>query len=153
MPGAVVGDGQQDVVARLHVDVMHGVLGVEVDVRRFDRQAAARYHGVARVDGQVDDDLLDLSRIEADGGEVLRADRREHDVFADQARDHLFHAMNDIVQIEHLRARSPLCERTPAIAASSAAADCAALAASASGRAARMIRREDPPGSAPCRPR
>ena len=66
----------------------------------FDRQPAAARHGVARVDRQVEQDLLHLGRVgvhdECAGGQV----ERQLDACADQPADHLDCAGDGVVQVE-----------------------------------------------------
>ena len=73
----------------LHRDVRHGVRLVDLDVRRLDGELPAERHRVARVHGEVDEDLLDRRRIDADRPQVGRQRRDELDVFADQPAQQL----------------------------------------------------------------
>jgi hypothetical protein len=65
---AGVADSQQRVTARLNSP--RGVGAVERLVGRANRERAAVEHCVTRVDGQVEDDLLDRARICLDGEEL-----------------------------------------------------------------------------------
>ena len=65
-------------------DVAGGIVRVELDVRRLDRQLAAVRHGVARVDRQVHEDLLHLHRVGPDVAEVRRRREMEVNVLAQQ---------------------------------------------------------------------
>ena len=57
-------------------------------------------HGVARVDRQVHDDLLDLAGIGLDRASRAR-DHHEVDVLADQAGEHLQVFGDDLVEVDH----------------------------------------------------
>ena len=63
MPTPVSETASIDVAPRRHGRMGRGVVFVEIDVGGLERQAAALRHGVARVHGEVQDDLLDLARI------------------------------------------------------------------------------------------
>ena len=76
---------------------------VDVDVRGFDRQAAARRHRVARVDRQVEDDLFELAGVGPDARQRRRERRRELDVFANQPPQHVAHVGDQRIQIDDRR--------------------------------------------------
>ena len=101
--GAGIGDGQHHVRAGDGAAMGRRVRGVELDVRRLDRQLPARQHRVASVDREVDDDLLDLPRIGVDAIERRRQPRLELDVLADQPPQQRVHADHDFVEIQNLR--------------------------------------------------
>ena len=61
-----------------------GVVRVERDVGGLDGQLSAVRHGVAGIDRQVHDDLLDLSGIGFDRADVRARNHDQIDVFADQ---------------------------------------------------------------------
>ena len=74
-PDAGVGDGEHDVRARGHLEVLDGVGLIELDVGRLDGDRAAEGHGVAGVDDEVHDDLVDLASVGADeAGCVVKLD-------------------------------------------------------------------------------
>ena len=62
---------------------------VERHVRRFNRQMAPGGHGVARVQYEIDEDLLHLARIGLDRQQRLLQLRRGVDVLSNDARQHL----------------------------------------------------------------
>ena len=74
----------EDVVAGRHVEVGGGVL-VDEGVVEADGEFASARHGVARVDDEVHEDLLDLARVGSDLAQVRVHDDGEFDVFADGA--------------------------------------------------------------------
>ncbi len=76
---------------------------VQVYDRRFDRQGPALRHRIAGVDREVEDDLLELTRI----GEHERRARMAHldqvDVLPDESSDESLHFVRDLVQVDDLR--------------------------------------------------
>ena len=64
-------------------------------------QASASGHGVAGVDGQVDDGLLQVVGVGANGIERIGQAQLEFDILADQAAEHFFGAGDDVVDIDH----------------------------------------------------
>ena len=99
MPAAGVGDGEDDErpggLVRRHL--------LRVDVRRPDRERAAVRHGVPRVQGEVDEHLLELARIRLNVPEV-RAERGDDlDALADQAVQHLVGVDDDRVEVDDAR--------------------------------------------------
>ena len=103
IPEAGVGHDEHDVRAGLHRRVSGGVLLVDVDVARLDRQLPAVGHGVARVDGEVHDDLLELTRIGFDASQSGLQRRHQDDVLADQSPQHVVHLRDDGVEVEDPR--------------------------------------------------
>ncbi len=74
---------EHDVAARRDVEVLARVGLVEPASVGLDRQPSALRHGVARVDGEVHDDLLELGRVGADAGRAwLAATQSQIDVLA-----------------------------------------------------------------------
>jgi hypothetical protein len=98
--GAVVGDGQHDVRSRTHGDVLDGVRVVEDHRRGLNRQPASLRHGVACVDDQIHEDLLELSCIGNDCRPGRRQLRYELDVLADQTTQHLARLDDEAVHVE-----------------------------------------------------
>lgn len=82
--GAGVRHAQPHVPARLQAGPAGGVGGVHVDVGRVDPELAAAWHRVPGVDGQVDQNLLDLARVRLDGPQILAGDDVEVDVLAER---------------------------------------------------------------------
>ena len=75
---------------------------VERDVGGFDSEFATLRHGVAGVDGEVHDDLIDLAGIGVDGAEGGAGNHDEIDVFADHAGEHFQVFGDDLVEVENL---------------------------------------------------
>ena len=96
---AGVGDGENDVRPRCLV--RRNLLTVHV--RGRDRQRAASRHGVPRVQGKVDQHLLDLAGIRLHVTEV-GGERGHHlDLLPDQAAEHLVGVDDDRVQVDDAR--------------------------------------------------
>src|SRR6266436_1944913 len=72
------------------------------DVGGADDQPPTVRHGIAGIDGQVHDDLLDLARVGLDVPERALGHRHQVDRFPDQPLEHGLHAGHDAVQVEHL---------------------------------------------------
>ena len=100
---------------------------VEVDVGGFERQTAALRHRIARVDREVDQDLLGLTAVEPDRRQVRRRGQFEVDVLADQSRQQPLHVREDVVQVDDLRTDDLLAARRRAAAASGWRRESAAL--------------------------
>jgi hypothetical protein len=54
-------------------------------IRSADRQCAAAHHGIAGIDGQVDDDLLQLALVGFYHAEIAAVHHIQFDIFPDQA--------------------------------------------------------------------
>src|SRR2546425_7139480 len=73
------------IAAGLDGPVLPRVRGIEIHGGGLDRELAATRHGVARVDDQVHDDLLELPGIDSDGSAGCLGREPQFDVLADQA--------------------------------------------------------------------
>ena len=102
-----VADREQDVVAGRHRRMLVGEFGIKANARRAESQFAATGHGVARVDGQIQDDLLDLPLIGLHRAESRIERDLQLDVFAEKARQHLDHILNNQVQVQNLEFPEP----------------------------------------------
>src|SRR5260221_104387 len=79
------------------------IVFVQRDVPCLDRQPATARHGIGGVDHQVDQNLLELRRIdqnESDRGREVQADV---DPFDDQSPQHQLHAAYERIDVHHLR--------------------------------------------------
>ena len=100
---AGIGDGEHHVFSGRE-DLRRAREGaVELHVGGFDGQAAAAGHGVASVDGEIHDDLLDLAAVGLDEPEILYRAGVELDIFADEAAQHFLHFADDGLNIENFR--------------------------------------------------
>ncbi len=97
---AGVSDCQHDVPSRHDRRMLAGVCLVELDVPGLDADRAALWHRVASVHHQVDEDLLDLTRI-SDDVAARRTTRCDDDIFADQAAKHRLDRRHDAVHVQH----------------------------------------------------
>ena len=88
---AVVGDSQERIRR----------VGTRCDPSR-DGQPATRGHGVARIDGEVEQRLIELGRIDGDETGLLDRERDEIHVGADQAAKHRMGGGHDLVQVDDL---------------------------------------------------
>ena len=100
-PAACVAHYQHHVGAGLDADVQAGIALVQVYVRRLDGEPAALGHGVARVDGEVDEHLFDLPGVSFRRPEIDAEGSDEVDVLPDGAPEHPLHLDNDVVEVQH----------------------------------------------------
>ena len=96
---AVVADGDEDVFTGFEGAIAGAGLVVNGDVAGLDGELAAAGHGVAGIDDEVHDDLLDLAGIGVDIAERGIVGGGEFDVLADEAAQHFIHAGDDFVQL------------------------------------------------------
>ena len=101
--GAGVRDPQPGVAARLEAGPGGCVGLVHGDVRGIDRELPAAGHRVARVDRQVDQDLLELAGVRLDRPQAAGGHGGQVDVLAQGAAQQLLQAADDVVEAEHLR--------------------------------------------------
>ena len=100
---AGVAEGQADVAARGRLGVLMRGGGIQGDGGGFDAEPAAAGHGVAGIDGQIEQDLLDHAQVGLDGGKAGGEIHLQGDVLAQDAAEHLGDVVDDFVQIHHLR--------------------------------------------------
>ena len=79
-----------------------GVFVVEIDVGSVDPQGAAIGHRIAGVDGEVDEDLLELARVDQHGLQVGGERAVQLDVLAERATQQLLDVAYDVVDIDDL---------------------------------------------------
>ena len=70
-------------------------------IGRLDGQAPAIRHGVARIDGEVQEHLLDLAGIGRHGSQVRRGHGDELDRLAEEPIEHRVQVADDAVDVEH----------------------------------------------------
>ncbi len=99
IPTPVVGNGEPHVRARLAAEVLAHEGFVRNHVGGLDRQAASGGHGVARVDDQVHDHLLEVARSARTRPSLLAGQQLELDQLAQRARQHAIHVRQHVVQI------------------------------------------------------
>src|SRR6185369_95817 len=98
----VVAHRQPHVFARRDLRVVVAVILVENLVSRLYDDLAHAPDRVARVDTEVGQYLIDLGRVEFEEPQVGSRLPGETDVFADESMQHLEHAGNRLVQVQHL---------------------------------------------------
>jgi hypothetical protein len=86
---AAVADGNHDVVAYRHLAVHARIGVVEKDVAALERELAAVGHGVARVQGKVQDRRGELVRIDQHRPCVFREQGHDHDMLAQRRMQQL----------------------------------------------------------------
>src|SRR5437899_5306690 len=77
-----------------------GVIVINDEVLSFDSELTAERHGVAGVDCEIEEDLLELARIGFDAAEGIAEAQAEFDVFPNQAAKKLAHVRDEFVEIE-----------------------------------------------------
>ena len=98
-----VGDRQHHVLARQHLDLRRGVALIEMHVCGFDSELAALGHGVARVDGEIENCDFQLVRIGVGAPEPACQDRFDGDLFAQCPPQQIGHAGDETTNIQGFR--------------------------------------------------
>ena len=107
MPVPVSLNVEHHVVAGRHADVAAHAVRAEFHIGGFDFEPSAARHGVARVDGEVHEDLIHLAGVDVDVGEIGRQARHQLHVFTDEADQHLPQLLHHLVEVDHARLRRP----------------------------------------------
>ena len=76
---------------------------IQADACGFNCELAAIGHGIARISGQVHDDLLDLHGIGAHTPNIATVGNGELKVLADQPRQHFADFLEHMIQIKQLQ--------------------------------------------------
>ena len=100
---AGIGDGKKHMLALPGADVVRSVGGIEMGIRRFDRQLAAAGHGVAAIHREIEDRALDLAWVGVGAPEAAGQHGLEADLVAEGASEQLRHAGDDPVAVDRLR--------------------------------------------------
>ncbi len=79
-----------------------GMGAAQGEVGAFDRQLAARGHGVAGVDRQVQDGAFQLIGVGARAPEIGGRDHRHVDLLAEGAMEQILHGMDQVADVEGL---------------------------------------------------
>src|SRR5262245_49347765 len=98
--GACIADREQHIVTSGHAGLPTGVGISQLDIRRFDHKLPAVWHGIACVDHQVDDHLLNLHRVGLYGAWVRRQPHHSFDVFTDERAEELIYLEQQVVEVE-----------------------------------------------------
>ena len=100
---AGVAHGQQHVLAGRDLRVRGAVGGVQRGVGDLDGEPAGAVHGVAGVDRQVQDRVLELRRVDLGGPQAARDHHLDVDLLAQGAPHHVFHAGQQAADLDRLR--------------------------------------------------
>jgi len=103
-----IGNGKEHVFLNGHSWALAAVRLINIDVAGLDDEFPASRHGVARVDYQVHDHLLDLAGIRFYLSKLRFQDDSKIDIFSNQPPDQRFNFPGDLVQVEHLRLKNLL---------------------------------------------
>jgi hypothetical protein len=103
IPVPVSGHRQHDVRTRSWREAGRHVFGVDGDARQGDVQSPTMRHGIAGVDHEVHDDLLELGGIHTDVARGAHERRIERDVLAQHARQELEQRLQASPRIHHPR--------------------------------------------------
>ncbi len=98
-PHAGVGHREAHVAARLEVAAAQAGRGVDLAGEGAQGQGAALGHGVAGIDAEVEDHLLDLGGVRGHRRQVRRRPELQGDVLADHPAQHLLQAVEQGAQI------------------------------------------------------
>src|SRR3984885_4470868 len=79
-----------------------------ITISRVERDAAAVGHGIARVQYQVQDDLLDLGWIHPYQAQIIREFGNQFDVLANQAAEQIADVRYDVIHAEQTGLDRPL---------------------------------------------
>ena len=97
---AGVGDADRHILPRLHVGLRRRVALVEIDVGGLDRQLAALGHGVAGVDGKIENADLELGRIGVHPPHAAGEHGFDDDLLAERAPEKVGHAADEATEID-----------------------------------------------------
>ena len=97
---AIVADGEAGICAGDAAGIFGAEGFVDADGLGADGDGAAVGHGVARIDAEVGEDLVDLGRIHLDGDGDGGGEPFEVDVFADEAAEHVDGTGDGVVEVE-----------------------------------------------------
>ena len=114
--GAGVGDFDQHVVRRRHALGVIALAFARGHIGGAHVQPAAVRHGVARIDREIDDHLLELRDVDLDRPQVAAVHDLEGDLLADQPPQQHVEIAQHLAEIEHLRAQRLLareCQQMP----------------------------------------
>jgi len=95
-----VGNGEQNVVTKLDRGMKMRVVVIDEEVLRFEGEPAAKGHGVAGVDGEVQENLFELAGVGFDAAERITEAQAEFDVFANETAEKLAHVGDEFVEVE-----------------------------------------------------
>jgi hypothetical protein len=100
---AGVSHGDLDIVAGLGVVLAGHIRLREVYVLRADYESASVRHGVARVDGEVEQRALKLVRVAQHRPDTIAHAQLDRDLGSDRALDHVSHALDERIGLDGAR--------------------------------------------------
>ena len=100
--GARVGHGQHDVLTREHFRLRGGILFIEMNIGRFERQLAAIWHRVASVDGEIENCQLQLVGISIGAPHAASQHGFDRYLFAESSAQQVRHTGNEAAEINRL---------------------------------------------------
>ena len=99
----VIANRQHDIWTGSHVLLGRGVILVELNVAGFQRELATSRHGVAGIDGQIEQGAFELIRVDQGLFQVGGQHRIDLDIGAQGAPHEIEHAEYQLVQVGRLR--------------------------------------------------
>nr|GEU28229.1 hypothetical protein [Tanacetum cinerariifolium] len=99
---ARVADGNHDVLAGRDVGMALAVRAVEQGIVDFDGEPAGAFHGVARIDGQVQDRVFHLGHVDGSAPQAAGHHGLDFHFGAQRAAQHVFHAVEQAADLDHL---------------------------------------------------
>ena len=104
-----VADGEQDIVAFLHGEMLCSEDLVQFDGSSFENEFSASRHGVARVHSQVENDLIQLARVNLDDRGRTTRYHRDLDIISHERADKFHNVFESNIQVDQLglQARFP----------------------------------------------
>src|SRR5207245_8901657 len=84
-----IGNRDHDVGSGCAGDVLIGIGLVQIDIMGFDSELASLRHRIARVDGQVHEDLLNLAGVRFDRPDIRIQRRDEYNILINDAAEYL----------------------------------------------------------------
>ena len=116
--GAGIVDGDQDIRPRRDVGMQRGIAPVERRVRDLDRHRAAVRHGVARIDREVENGVLELAGIDLGVPRIVGDAELHGDTLAQRVPQQVGKIGHQPRHVGRLRHRAAGDARTPAAAGS-----------------------------------
>ena len=123
MPCAGIAHRQHDVASGLDGLVVAGIVCVELRVGSFERELPAVRHGVAGIEGQVHDDLLDLPGIGLHRAEIACRYGQDFNVLSNQPAQQGIQIHHDVIQIDDARRKHLLAAEGEQLAGDAEALD------------------------------
>ena len=80
---------------------------IDGEIARLNGERAASRHGVLRVHGQIDEHLLDLTRVGLHPSQIALRQEDQLDILFDQPAEHALEVADHVVEIDHARAPAP----------------------------------------------